>query len=344
MGGKSSSPPPPDYTPMATASVDVAKISAELGREQLAENKRQYELNMATAKPIIDTQSKASQLAFEQGKENYETFKTEGRPLQKTMRDIAEGKLSPEVQAQMETQAGRNVADVAASLDAQRTSTSRTMARMGINPNSGKTAAANAEMDLSAAAIKAGGANAGRTSALDKVYARTGDTFNTYSGLGSSAPTFYGASTNAGNSAVGNQNQTAAQYINGMNAGNNTIMGGQQLRVQALGSILNSQASVYNASNNNNSEMMGTIIGGGLSLATKFSDRRLKESITLVGKDEATGLNLYEFEYINGDGTRFQGVMADEVQALYPKAVVYDDLGFASVNYAMLGIELKEVA
>ena len=341
MGGKSA--PAPDYTPMANASKEAAEIGAQLGREQLAENTRQYDKNMEVAKPLIELQGKTAQLAYDQGKQNYETFQTEGRPLQQTMRDIAMGKLSPDVQAQMETQAGRNVQDVASSLDAQRASTSRTMARMGINPNSGKMAAANAEQDLGAAAIKAGAANTGRTSALDKTYARLGDTFNTYSGLGSSAPTFYSASTQAGNSAVGNQNSTAAQYINGISAGNGTILGGQSLRMQGLGSILNSQTSAYNAANQSNAEIWGSLIGAGGALVAK-SDRRLKENIELVGKDEATGLKLYEFEYINGNGTRFIGVMADEVESRYPFAVVYDDLGFASVNYPVLGIEFKEVA
>ncbi len=41
---------------------------------------------------------------------------------------------------------------------------------------------------------------------------------------------------------------------------------------------------------------------------------------------------------------RFRGVMADEVEPRFPNAVVYDDMGFASVNYQMLGIEMKEVA
>lgn len=253
------SPPPPDYTPMANASKEAAEIAAKLGQNQLDEAKRQYDQNMETAKPLIELQGKTAQLAYDQGKQNYENFQTEGRPIQQAMRDISMGKLSPEIQGQMEAQAGRNVADVASSLDAQRASTGRAMARMGINPNSGKMAAANAEQDLGAAAVKAGAANQGRTQALDKSYARMGDTLNTYSGMASSAPNFYSASTNAGNSAVGNQNSTAAQYLNGMASGNSTIMGGQQLRMQGLGGILNSQTSYANS---NQGEGIGSVLGG----------------------------------------------------------------------------------
>lgn len=42
----------PDYTPVADASKESAEISAQLGREQLAEAKRQYDSNSALAKPV----------------------------------------------------------------------------------------------------------------------------------------------------------------------------------------------------------------------------------------------------------------------------------------------------
>jgi len=62
-----------------------------------------------------------------------------------------------------------------------------------------------------------------------------------------------------------------------------------------------------------------------------------------TGKHDATGLNLYEFKYIGGDGKTYRGVMADEVEQYMPAAVIYDQDGFAKVNYGMLGIEMVEV-
>jgi hypothetical protein len=77
---------------------------------------------------------------------------------------------------------------------------------------------------------------------------------------------------------------------------------------------------------------------------TSLSDRRLKENVTLVGRDGASGLNLYEFNYINFPELRYRGVMADEVSACSPDAVCYDSAGFARVNYGMLGLEMVQVA
>lgn len=344
MGGDA--PPPPDYTPVAESSAEAARLSAELGREQLAENKRQFEVNMGVAQPIIAAQTKLMGQAYDQGTQNFEAFKTEGRPLQQSMRDEAMGVTSTTKQRLMDEAAATAIADARTGTTQQMNQLMRQGARYGWSP------AKLATMGTSAATAGATGtvaaANAARTQAGDKYYAKLGDVYNTYAGLGSSAPTFYQTGTQAGSSAVSNQNQTAAQYLQGMSVGNQTIMQGQGLKVQGLGGVLNSQTSYANA---NQGDSMGSLLGGmggaalgAAKLYTAFSDRRLKENISLVGRDDRTGLNLYEFTYINGDGSRYVGVMADEVESLFPSAVAYDEMGFASVNYGMLGIEFKEVA
>jgi len=73
-----------------------------------------------------------------------------------------------------------------------------------------------------------------------------------------------------------------------------------------------------------------------------FSDVRMKENIKLI-KRMPNGLNLYEFEYkkefkeIAGHG-KFQGVLADEAEKLYPRAVQVESNGYKSVNYSLLGM------
>lgn len=336
------SPPPPDYTPVANASKEAAEMSAQLGREQMAEARRQFDANMEVARPIVDAQVRNMDQAYEQGNYNFENFKTEGRPLQQAMREIAMGGVSPEIKAQMDKSATEAVADVSAALDGQRQQTNRSMMRMGVTPGSGRFAAMQGVMDLGAATAKAGAANMGRTQALDKAYARMGDTLNTYSGMASQAPSFYSAGTNSGNSAMGNQMAPGQALMGGMSASNATTMQGRQMALGGLSGILSSQSSLYGQGLNNQAEIMGALIGAGGRMAT--SDRRLKECIELVGQHQPTGLNLYEFSYINGDGKRYVGVMADEVEPLFPRAVVYDDMGFAAVDYAQLGIDFVEVA
>jgi hypothetical protein len=123
-------------------------------------------------------------------------------------------------------------------------------------------------------------------------------------------------------------------------------MTGMQQAGQTMGSILGSQTSAYNAGMSQQGLDVGGLLAGGAKAYTAFmapSDRRLKQNIELVGRDERTMLPLYEFEYINGSGRRFLGVMAQDVLETYPDMVFTMPDGFMAVNYAGLGIEMMEV-
>lgn len=62
-----------------------------------------------------------------------------------------------------------------------------------------------------------------------------------------------------------------------------------------------------------------------------FSDRRLKRNITKIST-RPDGLGVYEFEYIWGGGRQI-GLMAQEVQGVYPDAVG-EAGGYLTVNYS----------
>jgi hypothetical protein len=68
--------------------------------------------------------------------------------------------------------------------------------------------------------------------------------------------------------------------------------------------------------------------GGG---GAQFSDRRLKKNIKQIGT-RSDGLGVYEFDYIWG-GTRQIGLMAQEVQSVYPGAVS-ESGGYLMVDYS----------
>ena len=94
---------------------------------------------------------------------------------------------------------------------------------------------------------------------------------------------------------------------------------------------------------------MGALLGAGAQLGAAYikgpmtSDRRLKQDIELVGRDERTGLNLYEFAYKDMPHERWRGVMADEVLQVMPSAVHTNAQGFMSVDYAALGLEMTKL-
>lgn len=345
MGGDA--PAAPDYTPVAQASKESAEIMAGLGREQLAESKRQYEENMAVAKPVVEAQQQIMAETARQGKDYYDYNTSTFRPLEQQMVADA-GKEGTD--ARLEEAAATATADARAGQSQATNQALRQGMRYGYSP--AKMAKMTGMQSTANASVVAGAANTARERQRGIGWARRMDAVGLGRNLPGSSTGAYSVATGAGNSSVGNQMAPGTQLLNGMATGANITGSGRGMLQSGLQSVAGMQTNNYNNALANDSSGMGSVLGmakmgmdiysGGVSSNLWGSDRRLKENIKLVGKDERTGLNLYEFSYI-GDGKRLRGVMADEVEAAYPDAVVYDDLGFASVNYGALGLEMVEV-
>jgi hypothetical protein len=128
------------------------------------------------------------------------------------------------------------------------------------------------------------------------------------------------------------------QFVNSFNQA--TTQGADLLG--AAGMQYNAQMGDFNAKQaaqaNLNSGLMG--LGGAGIMA--FSDVRLKQNINRIGT-LPNGLPFYSFEYIDavqghplaGKGTQV-GVMAQEVEQVYPNAVITLDDGYKVVNYGLL--------
>lgn len=92
--------------------------------------------------------------------------------------------------------------------------------------------------------------------------------------------------------------------------------------------------------------MTQAIIQGGTNLGTSFfSDKRLKENIEFVKKID--GINIYKFDYIDGDKNQI-GVIAQEIlETPYKNAVLKDKSGYYKVDYSKLPIlvnkEIEEI-
>lgn len=90
----------------------------------------------------------------------------------------------------------------------------------------------------------------------------------------------------------------------------------------------NSQVGQANANN----QGLYSLAGAGLGLMA-FSDRRLKRNVRKVGQHRL-GIGLYAYTI---NGTRQVGVMAQDVQAIMPEAVLVRPDGYLMVNYGMIG-------
>ena len=72
----------PNYQPVADASTAAAQISTELGREQIAESKRQFDANQAVSQPVRDAQLAIMEQTKAQGDDYYNYMKSKQRPVE----------------------------------------------------------------------------------------------------------------------------------------------------------------------------------------------------------------------------------------------------------------------
>jgi len=314
MGGKSS-PPPPDYSGMEA-----------LGREQLAFSKRQYAEMMPLARQVYGQQMDAQRQQMEQA-QNYFDYQ------QQTFRPVEQGLVRDaerfNTEAYREQLAGQAAAAAGRAFGVQQDMGQRAMAARGVNPNSGAAMALQAQGNLGLAAQRANAMTGARTQAEQLGFARRMDVTGLGRGLAGASTAAYGGATGAGTAGINTAMAPGGQAMTGMAQSG-----------QTMGSVATGQAGMYNAAQNRKSELLGTVLGAG---ATIYSDRRLKQNIELVGRDERTMLPLYEFEYTNGSGRRFLGVMAQDVLETHPDMVFTMPDGFMAVNYAGLGLEMVEV-
>jgi hypothetical protein len=81
---------------------------------------------------------------------------------------------------------------------------------------------------------------------------------------------------------------------------------------------------------------IGSAIGGAVSLASAFSDERLKENIKPIGK-LSNGVPIYSYK-IKGTDLPQIGVIAQEAQLYRPNAVHLDPSGYLKVNYQEVAV------
>lgn len=341
MGGKSA--PAPDYRALASASRDAAQTMAGLGREQLAFARQQYGDLAPVLRGIAQTQQAAQEQQMQQAQDYYQYMQSTFRPLERQLVSQAKNFNTEEYRNQL---AAKAAADAGRAFTQTQQASQRAMAGMGINPNSGRFASMQNQANLGLAAQRAASMTGTRQQAQQMGYARMLDATGLGRGLSNASAAAYGGAVGAGTAAGNMFMAPGNQYMAGMGAAGNTFNQGFGLQNQALGNILNNQTSVYNNAMNAQGEFLGSVLGAGGNMgaaALATSDIRVKENITRVGTHFRTGLPIYEFNYTHIPGKRYRGVMAQDVEQVYPDAVIELHDGIKAVNYDMLGMEMEEV-
>ena len=337
MGGKSA--PAPDYSAMARATERGVEAAERLGTRQLDFAERQYQEMKPLAERIADSQisgmDSATRIAEEERAYGLRFRPAEERLLQEAMEfDTARAR---------EERASQAAADAARAFGSTQAQTARALGARGIAPGSGAFGAQMNQNALAGASQRAAAMNQSRMQSQEQGRALLTGASALGRGQTQTALGAMGLSSSLGSAGQQTAMAPGNQYMQGLASGAGTIMQGNQMGIQGQGQIMNTQANLYGQKMAAQGEMMGAALGIGAAFAGRPSDRRLKENIELVGRDERTGLPLYEFEYKGGDGRVFLGVMADDVEKVYPEAVLEMSNGYMAVDYKLLGIEMVEV-
>lgn len=247
----------PDTGALAAASTESAQIMADLGRDQLAESRRQYDLNRETSDKVVGSQLDLMEQAKAQGDDYYAYMKEKARPVEDALNAEA---MAAGSEAKQQEAADRAVADSQGSFTRTMNQALRQGKRYGVTPSS-----IVAQIGVPQAAATAAAATGARLNEKNLGYAKKLDVAGMYRGLPGASQGAYSVSTNAGNSATANQMAPGQALITGNASGASITGQGQALRLQGMGSVLSAQTNYANAQNSlmmGNGGNFGSMLGG----------------------------------------------------------------------------------
>lgn len=371
-GGKGSSAPPPD--PKLIEAQIKSMGYQDKFVQQMMDNadwlrpyqQRQIEQGIELQDRLAPLQEEQLRFGLKSANTAYDQSQEDRRwSLRKRDQlDRAQGALLNEAETFDEGQRrdklfGQATGDITQAFDQAEAQGLRSMARMGVNPNDGKMAAMVNQNNLQEALAKtAAGSKASEAARAEglQLKSNAANMLSGYPSMGMQASSNGAGFGGMGLTIANNGLAGAGNAMNFMNAGLAGMNAGYGMAGQMAGQMGSNATNMFGAQANYQNQQdqiaasnnpFAALLGAGATLGAagigKYSDRRLKKDIKLVGRDERTGLNLYEFAYIDGSGKRFIGVMADEVEKVDPGAVFAMPDGFKAVNYHRLGLEMVEV-
>jgi hypothetical protein len=268
MGGKSSPPPPPDYTPIANASKEAAEISAGVAKEQLAWAKEQYASDKVISDKVVNKFLETQDINATTAAADRARYEQIYQPLEDQLAKEAESYASPERQALEE---GRAQATVAQQFEQARDASLRQLEGFGVDPTSTRAAALDVGVRAQQAAAQAAAGNQARMATETTGRALRSEAINVGRGYPGQIAGQYGTAIQGGAGAV---NSALAQTASGAQ----TMGTGAQfmgLQNQSLGTWSgaltaqnNANMAAYNAANQDSG--WGTALGLVGSAAIKF--------------------------------------------------------------------------
>lgn len=340
MGSKSVAPDAPDYSSVAQADSEAAKLSFQMGQDQLAWAKEQNARYDPYVTDYLDAQTETTREAQNIARQQEGMYLETYAPVEQKFVNQALDWNSPERAAQQSAMAR---ADASQTIDAQRQAALTNLQSYGIDPSTARYGALDAGYRVAKAAAEASAGTAARERVAQEELALEGSAIATGRGFGPQTAQFYqtatqagSAGTKAGDTHFATGSSALTQPANYFGAGN-TALGNQAGAMnygynnQLAGARLNADVGMAQAKGFG--DIFGTLIGAGTKLAIA-SDRRMKRDIEPVGYIGRLPLYTYNYVWDTPDIEPRYGFMADEVREIVPEAVSQID-GYDYVDYSL---------
>ena len=350
-GGGSAPKPDPNIGVAAVKEAELGEEWLKFAKEQFGEaNKRQDKLDDMTTR-VTDQQLAAQDKAVKWGDEDRATgqkflarysdlgtsqldrYKRTFQPIEDK---IASDAANWDSEERMTEEAAKAKGTVLSNIQAQRESRNRELSSMGVNPASGRSAAAGNTDSINAALAATQAENGARDGVRQQAQqlrsnaATLGQNINangmqaTNLGLASAGLGTTNASLglNAGSTALGNSLSNQASWANNsniMSSGYQGAMSGYGNQANILNAKYGNQLSAWNAQQQSNAAGFGGLMGGvGTMVGGIWSSKKLKEDKKPVaGALEAVReMPVQSWKYKDGvaDGGHHIGPYAEDFQ------------------------------
>jgi hypothetical protein len=234
MGSKA--PSPPDYTPIAMASMQNSQAGQQFSADQLAWAKQQFYENKATTDKIVNMSLDNAATQQAEAKTAYDRYQQKYQPVEDKLLGQVQDWASPTRIAAQEGSAEATAQQQGAQA---RTASQQQLESFGINPSSTRYAAMDVgNRTATGASAAAAGTNAANLAQQQQLGLES-SAINIGRGYPGQVSNEFSGSTSAGASANNAQNQTFQTGSNAMNTGFSTGMNASNQALSTWGNTLN---------------------------------------------------------------------------------------------------------
>jgi hypothetical protein len=292
MGSKA--PDPPDLGPLAEGSAESARIAQETAREQLSWAREQDTLNRSLLDRVLGSQEEVQDETLRNAQRDRARYEQIYQPLEENLVQEFQQYDSPQ---RRQEERGRAMADVNSSFDAARRNALQRLESYGVDPSQTRNAALDIGVRTQQAAAQAGAASAADRATEQTGRALRAEALNIGKGYPSNVAGSYGQSIQAGNSMVGNANQTTSTSGNaaqGANSFLNTSISGFGQAGNTMTQGYQNQMQQFNANQQATTGALSAV--GGIAGMFMADGGATKQAIPFESKPGA-------IDYGDGDGS-----------------------------------------